>query len=449
MSASNPNPRPEETAPGLTPTLHRPAGRHPAFRLVEEREHSLFSLFELSHELSVSLDVYGLADLALLNLMGHFGTPRAALWVLPEDTPREAVLIRSRGTVAEVARAVGAALAAPFVERHTYEMEPVELASWALDEAGLGAALALAQGFSVLAPIAAHGRLIGMLALGERARPNEYGALELKYVATAAGMVGIALANTRLYHGMLESNRRLRDTNARMTELDRLKSEFLQGVNHELRTPLAIIIGYAGCLSDAEDLEPKHREAVNMVLEQSQKLNAMVQGLLDFSAADSGALAVQIEVGDVRPLLEAFAEARRPGIVEGPREFQLDLDHRLPLARFDPKRLTQILDALIDNAVKFTPRGSLLRLSADRVRENGGSWVRIGVQDNGPGIPAEHLAGLFEPLHQVDGSTTRTAGGIGMGLALVQRLAEKMGGQLSVTSRVGVGSTFRVRLPAA
>jgi signal transduction histidine kinase len=448
MSASNPKPRPDEPTPEPAPTPGGPGSQHAVLRLVEEREHSLLSLFELSHELSVSLDVYGLADLALLNLMGHFGTPRAALWVFPEDTPREAVLIRGRGTTAEVARALAAALAPPFVERYTYEMEPVVLATWGVEGAGLGATLAVAQGFSVLAPVAAHGRLIGMLALGERARPHDYGALELKYVATAAGMVGVALANTRLYHGMLESNRQLRDANERMTELDRLKSEFLQGVNHELRTPLAIVIGYASCLVDGVDLEPRHREALDVILEQSQKLNAMVQGLLDFSAADSGALDVRIEVGDVRPLLEAFAETRRPGIVEGLREFQLDLEQHLPLARFDPRRLTQILDALIDNAVKFTPRGSLLRLSADRVREDGASWVRIGVQDDGPGIPAQHLAGLFEPLHQLDGSTTRTAGGMGMGLALVQRLAEKMGGRLAVTSQVGVGSTFRVRLPA-
>ena len=449
MSAPNPKPPSDETTSGVSPMLRGAGAQHPAFRLVEEREHSLSSLFELSHELSVSLDVYALTDLALLNLMGHFGTPRAALWVLPEDTPREAVLIRSRGAAAEVARAVGAALAAPFIERYTYEMEPLDLAAWGVEEAGLGAALALAQGFSVVCPVAAHGRLIGMLALGQRARPNEYGALELKYVATAAGMVGVALANTRLYHGMLESNRQLREANDRMTELDRLKSEFLQTVNHELRTPLAIVIGYASCLIDGTTLDPKQREALDVILDQSQRLNGMVQGLLDFSAADNGALDVTIEVGDVRPVLEALAEARRPGIVGGLREFQLDLDQRLPLARFDPRRLTQILDALIDNAVKFTPRGSLLKLSADRVREDGAAWVRIGVHDDGPGIPAQHLAGLFEPLQQVDGSSTRTAGGIGLGLALVQRLAEKMGGKLAVTSQVGVGSTFRVRLPAA
>lgn len=446
MSA-NPSPVPDEAPPGADAPGEAAAA--PALRLVEAREHSLHSLFELSHELSVSLDVYGLADLALLNLMGHFGTPRAALWVLPEDAPREAVLIRARGTQVEVARGVGAALAPHVADRYTYEMEPVDLAAWGVAETGLGAALALAQGFAVLVPVAAHGRLIGMLALGERARPNTYGPLEQKYVATAAGMVGVAIANTRLYHGMLDSNRRLREANERMSELHRMKSEFLQSVNHELRTPLAVIIGFAGCLTDENGLEPRHRDAVRAILEQSQKLNGMVQGLLDYSAAEGATLEMWIEEGDVRPLLESYAEARRPGIVGGLREFQVDVAPRLPKARFDPRRLAQILDALLDNAAKFTPRGSLLRLSADRGREDGAAWVRIGVHDNGPGIPARHLPDLFEPLRQVDGSTTRAAGGMGMGLALAQRLAEKMGGRLTVTSQVGVGTTFRVLLPLA
>jgi len=446
MSNAKRKPRNDETAPGSEPGRGK---RHPAFRLVEEREHSLLSLFELSHELSVSLDVYGLADLALLNLMGHFGTPRAAFWILPDDAPSEAVLLRSRGTPVEAARAVGAALATPFAERFTYEMEPVELSTWEVAPAGLGAALALTQGFSVLVPIAANGRLIGMIALGERARPHTYGEMELKYLSTAAGMVGVAIANTRLYHGMLEGNHQLREANTRLAELDRLKSEFLQGVNHELRTPLAIIIGYASVLVDDDELEPKHREVMGTILDESRKLNGMVQGLLDFSGAENAALEVWIETGDVRRLLESFAESRRPGVVGSLREFQLDVDQHLPLAKFDPKRLTQILDALLENAIKFTPRGSLLRLSAERVRQDGTPWVRISVHDNGPGIPARHMGGLFEPLRQGDGSTTRTAGGMGMGLALVQRLAEKMGGHVEVTSQVGAGSTFGVRLPAA
>jgi signal transduction histidine kinase len=446
---SAPNRRPDPGEAGMTPMLRGPGPRHPAFRIVEAREHSLFSLFELSHELSISLDVYGLADLTLLNLMGHFGTPRAALWVLPADAPRDAVLIRSRGMAVEVARAVGSALAPPLVERYRSEMDPIELSAWGVEESGLAAALALVQGFSVLAPVAAHGRLIGMLALGERARPNNYGALELKYASTAAGMLGVALDNTRLYHALLESHRQLRDANERMVDLDRLKAEFIQGVNHELRTPLAVIIGYASSLADAPGLDPKHRQAMNVVLDQGQKLNAMVQGLLDFSGVGSGSIDVRIEVGDPRPLLESYAEARRPGIVEGLREFQFDVDPQLPRARFDAKRLTQVLDALVDNAVKFTPRGSLLRLSAGGVRADDATWVQISVQDDGPGIPRHQLAGLFEPLRQGDGSTTRTVGGMGMGLALVRRLTEAMGGRVEVTSELGAGSAFRVRIPAA
>ncbi|MGH7731467.1 MAG: hypothetical protein ACRENJ_09510, partial [Candidatus Eiseniibacteriota bacterium] len=149
-------------------------------RLVEKREHSLSSLFELSHELSVSLDLYHIAELGLLSLMGHFGTPRSALWLVPDDTPRRIVLIRAHGVGAGTARAIGLGLA-PLVERYDYEMRPVTFAEWGPPAGGDEAALATQSGFALLAPVPSHGRLLGAIALGTRATGESYADLDRGY----------------------------------------------------------------------------------------------------------------------------------------------------------------------------------------------------------------------------------------------------------------------------
>jgi signal transduction histidine kinase len=420
-----------------------------ALHLVGRREHSLLALFELSHELSVSLDAYAIADLALLNLLGHFGTPRAALWILPEEAPRQPVLVRAHGLGEELGRAIGVGLAPQLAGDPDAEPATIELAEWARAVRAPGAALAVEHDLALLAPTRTHGRVAGMVALGTRPSGEPYAAIDRDHLAAAAGMVGVAIENTRLYHRTLESNRQLREANERLAELDRLKGEFLQSVNHELRTPLAVIQGYASCMVEAQGIDAGQRRALEVMIEECQKLAGMVQNMLDFSEATSGALALAIEPVELRPLLIACAEGRRPGVVEGLRELDLSLADALPPARCDARRLLQVLDALLDNAVKFTPHGTRIRLTADRASGDGGEWLRVAVEDNGPGIPPRHLAVLFEPFRQADGSTTRTRGGMGMGLALARQIVERMEGSLEVRSELGRGTSFAILLPAA
>jgi signal transduction histidine kinase len=418
-------------------------------RLVKKREHSLGSLFELSHELSVSLDLSYIADLGLLNLMGHFGTPRGALWLIPDDTSGRPVLIRAHGVNAETARAIGLGLAPRLAELYHDEMRPTPLEEWDPSAQWHEVALAAQTGLALLAPVPSHGRLLGLIALGVRATGERYADLDRDYVATAAGMVGVALENTRLYHHSVEQTRRLRDAVSRLEEADRLKSEFLQTINHELRTPLAIVQAYASCLLEDATLEAPQRQALGIMIEQTKKLTGMVQNLLDFSRLAAGNMPLALEPTDVGALLGSYAEARRSGVVSGLREFSLELDERLPSVRVDIRRLEQMLDALLENAVKFTPHGTRIRLRARRGGEDDRPEVRIELEDDGPGILPQHLPTLFEPLRQVDGSSTRTVGGMGLGLALVKQLAERMDGRLDVRSEVGSGTTFVLSLPAA
>jgi signal transduction histidine kinase len=436
--------RPDHLRPDAAPATESAAGA--AELKLARRENSLLSLFELSHELGVALDPYEIAQLALFSLMGHFGTAAGTLWLLPEEEPGDPVTLRSYGVDEARARALGrrlAAWAAARFERHPGTTRLAECAASA-PEAGA----ALDAGLALLAPVRAQGRLLGFLGLGARLGGEPYAELDLEYLAAAAGMVGAALENTRLYGETLEANRQLRDQNEQLAELDRLKSEFLQGVNHELRTPLAVIVGYLDVLQHVASLDETGRRAIAIASEQAEKLGGMVQNLLDFSEVGEDALRLDVGPREIGPLLRDYAAGRRPGVVNGLREFTLELEPDLPPARCDARRLLQVLDGLVDNAVKFTPPGSHIRLRAARRPLASSPGVAIEVEDDGPGIPAESLGSLFEPFRQGDGSTTRETGGLGLGLALAKRLAEGMGGGLEVASEPGLGSTFTVRLAA-
>jgi signal transduction histidine kinase len=426
-------------------------------RLVERRERSLLSLFELSHELGVGLDPYAIAQLTLFSLMGHFGATLAALWMPPGDVPDQAVLLRAFGVAEESARVHGAGLAKRAAVRVAQGLGPESLEALDILEARGARDDAEAQNipeiapdraFSVLVPIPAQARLVAFAALGPQIGGDPYRPLDLEYLAAAAGMVGVALENTRLYHRMLESNRRLRESNDRLSELDRLKSEFLQGVNHELRTPVTVVLGYLEMLEQASALDETGRRTVAVAVEQTRKLGGMLKNLLEFSELEERALKLDIHWHEPTPLLEAFAAARRPGVVNGLRELEVAIAQGLPPVRCDARRLAQALDAILDNAVKFTPSGARLSLRATRRHEDGTEWIAIEIEDDGPGIAEDQLTSLFEPFRQGDGSTTRTVGGLGLGLALARKLVEGMQGRLDATSELGVGSVFRVMLRA-
>jgi signal transduction histidine kinase len=151
----------------------------------------------------------------------------------------------------------------------------------------------------------------------------------------------------------------------------------------------------------------------------------------------------------VRDVLESVYRSRLPGITEDLRELQLEVADELGRAWFDRTRLEQILNELLDNAVKFTPRGTCLRIRGSEGPAADGMQVRIDVEDNGPGIPPDRLPSLFRSFEQVDGSMTRAVGGLGIGLSFAYHLAGRMGGELEASSRVGFGTTFTLRLRGA
>ena len=426
-----------------------PADASPALSGVARIEHSLQSLLELGRELTVSLDLYETADLLIFNLMGQLGTGRTALWLIPEGGAAAPVLIRCHGfdraMLSAAAGKCGSALLARFVEKPA----PVLLSP---PSGSLGpefAELSRTTNAAVLAPLFAHGEILGWLALGSKLDGSRYTDADLQVLQAALGMVGVALQNTRLHNQMLDANRELRASNEHFQELDRLKSEFLRNVNHELRTPLAVVMATLECVVNVGTGDERVQSMLTTAHRRARDLHELLEQLLTFSSAMNSRLAIELAEEDLGGLLRAYCEQRLPGVTAGLRELVFSCEPGLPRARCDRQRVIQILDQLMDNALKFTPSGAHLRLRAGKLLDSGRHWVRVELEDDGPGIPAERIHAVFNSFEQVDGSPTRAVGGLGMGLALARELAERMECRLGVKSAVGQGSTFALLLPAA
>lgn len=415
-----------------------------ALRLAARREHELLAISELSRELTVGLDLYALADLVLLNLMGQLGASRAALWLLPDGSERRPVLLRSHGMSRRMADALGATVAPDALQALGEERRILGAGEFQARLHPATVALARREEIELLAPLTSRGETLGLVALGPGAGGAPYGPMEMDALQASLGMIGVALQNATLYNRLLENNRQLRMANEELTDLDRLKSEFLRNLNHELRTPLTVIIAYLSSVEDQGGLPDTVREFTGVCLDESKKLKAMLENLLDFGAATRGSLPLDIRRGDLTLVLRAYYEERLPGITEGLRELVFEAPEEPLTTAFDRHRVLQIVEALVDNATKFTPRGTriTLRLAVD------GETAVVEVEDDGPGIPPERLTQIFGSFRQGDGSPTREVGGLGLGLAFALELAHRMNGRLTASSQLSRGSIFRLSLPA-
>lgn len=228
----------------------------------------------------------------------------------------------------------------------------------------------------------------------------------------------------------------------RLRELDTLKDQFLASVSHEMRTPLAIIIGFADLLERGDDLDESVRaEALERVRASAAEMRAMVENLLDFSALEAGKLGVMLKPVQVARTVATVVNTVRALLVD--HVVEVDVPDDLE-ASADHEALDRILRNLLANAAKYSDRGRTIRVTARREPD---ATVCIDVTDEGVGIPPEEQARVFERLYRGPGAAF-VSRGTGVGLNMVKRYVELMGGSVSVRSAVGEGSTFTVRLAA-
>ncbi|MFN7992760.1 MAG: response regulator [Bryobacteraceae bacterium] len=229
---------------------------------------------------------------------------------------------------------------------------------------------------------------------------------------------------------------------------NRTKSQFLANMSHELRTPLNAIIGYSEMLEE----EFQDRDAAGPVADLQKIRGAgkhlldLINGILDLSKIEAGKMDLYLESIDVQGLIQETVALVEPLVLKGKNTLRVEAGAEPHSIRADATKLRQCLFNLLSNAAKFSEEGTVtLRTGLDKT--DGGDWVFFQVSDTGIGITPEQMRRLFEPFAQADSSTARQYGGTGLGLAITRRFCQMMGGDITVDSRPGEGSTFTIRLP--
>ena len=227
--------------------------------------------------------------------------------------------------------------------------------------------------------------------------------------------------------------------------LERLRDAFVASVSHELRTPLTSMTGFLELLADEEHaLSPAGRRYVGVIRRSNTRLQRAVEDLLLMAEIEAERLELRHEPTDLAELATATVEAARPAAAEHGIELLLDAKAGLPLEG-DAGRLRQVLDNLVSNALKFTPDGGSVTVSA----HNGSGPLRVEVTDTGIGIPQEELGQLFSRFYRASTATRRAIPGTGVGLVIARAIVEAHGGSISLESTEGAGTSVLVTLPAA
>jgi len=251
-------------------------------------------------------------------------------------------------------------------------------------------------------------------------------------------------SQTSLERKVAERTQALTIANEKLEEASKLKSQFLANVNHELRTPLGAIIGYARLiqLETAEQSSSPQRENLQDLLNNAERLLAQIDTLLDFARIEADKMEVRVEPVDVEEIIHGAASAIEPVLTNGSVRLVREVPRASPTVNTDREKLRQIILNLLDNAVKFTEHGEI-KIAVSQ--QNG--WLRLVISDTGIGIAKEDLDKIFEEFHRGHFSNSRNYRGTGLGLAIVKRLVRLLGGQIDVASEVGKGANFTVTLP--
>ncbi|CUR30620.1 Multi-sensor hybrid histidine kinase (fragment) [Planktothrix tepida PCC 9214] len=252
---------------------------------------------------------------------------------------------------------------------------------------------------------------------------------------------------------LIESNQELAISNEQLARATRLKDEFLANMSHELRTPLNAILGMSEALTEEifGSLNEKQQQAIETIASSGTHLLSLINDILDVAKIESGKIELESAPTSINELCQSSLVFIQQQAIQKRLQIQTEIPPDLPDLFVDERRIRQVLINLLNNAVKFTPKGGRVSLTVQVESSTETAFGRpsicFAVRDNGIGITPENQDKLFKPFVQIDSALNRQYAGTGLGLVLVKRIVEMHGGQLEVKSTVGVGSCFSFRLP--
>jgi signal transduction histidine kinase len=287
-------------------------------------------------------------------------------------------------------------------------------------------------------PMLREGVPIGVLALA-RSDVRPFTDKQIDLVSTFADQAAIAIENVRLFEEIQDKSRQL-------AEASQHKSQFLANMSHELRTPLNAIIGVSEMLREDAEAAKQDTEPLDRVLGAGRHLLALINDILDLSKIEAGRMELHLESFSLVPVIKDVAKTIEPMATKNGNRLVIDCPADLSTIHADQTRFRQSLLNLASNANKFTEKGTI-SIAAHQGQKNDRDWITVAVTDTGIGMTPEQMGKLFQEFSQASSATASKYGGTGLGLAISKRFCQMMGGDITVESAPGRGSTFTIRLP--
>jgi adenylate cyclase len=432
--------------------IERAQAAHRLEKQVQERTtelaqsvQELRALGEVSQAVNSTIDLQTVLSTIISKAVQLSGTEAGTIYVF-DETSQEFQMHASYGMDEDLIAAIKdrhIRLGETMVSKAALQRRSMQLADAKQDTSSLVLDVVQRAGFRAVltVPLLGADRIVGALVV-RRKEPGEFPQSTIDLLETFGAQSVLAIQNARLFHEIEEKSRELELASEH-------KSQFLASMSHELRTPLNAIIGLTEMMvaNTARFGTDKALEPLNRVHRAGSHLLGLINQVLDLSKIEAGKLELSPESVDLAPLIDEVIGTARQLAEQNKNRLVVEAEGTPGAVTVDPMRLRQILLNLLSNACKFTKQGEV----ALRVRKvaDGRSWIEFAVSDTGIGMTPEQQAKLFQDFTQADSLTARRYGGTGLGLALSRKLARMMGGDVTVTSELGKGSVFTVRLPVS
>ena len=397
-------------------------------RMVKEATHRLAALYEAGKEISTSLSLHATLEVIVKQVQKLTAADQSLVFLLSTESG-DYVAEAGEGVPAEDLKSIRFGIGVGLHGQAVRNAKPVR--SDLADTVGVEEFLTQLEATStVIIPLFSNENVLGTITAlrknGTAFTPDDQDVLVM-----FASQASIAVTNAILYE--------------RTKELDRMKSEFVAVVSHEVRTPLTSIKGSLELLGDERFhvLPPPQKELLSICQANTERLITLINDILDFSKLESSKLSLNFETIDMGKIVpEAVDHIRNLAAIKG-ITIDVHIEGSAGIVQADPMRIAQVITNLLGNAIKFSPERGRIEVWARGTAEE----ATVSVKDFGKGIAPRDMSRLFQRFAQLDSSTTRKAGGTGLGLVISKGIVEQHGGKVWVDSALGKGSTFSFQLP--